>query len=180
MAKRNSTETLNSTFKRTLPSGRAHSVGRVAQEADLLGSQLGLNALTLAPSPEAKDRDQGGQALRLPGAADQAPLEPPTRPTDSQAGLGSAVLATLRRGHLEVEGFQPRFPPVPPSALVAPEENLGPAGQGLCVVPVRNAGDPISERTFRAAVVYSRVTALPPASNGARGGTLVLESRSRP
>jgi hypothetical protein len=45
MAKRNNAETLNSTFKRTLPSGRAHSVGRVAQEADLLGFQLGLNAL---------------------------------------------------------------------------------------------------------------------------------------
>ena len=45
MAKRNNAETLNSTLKRALPSGRAHSVGRVAQEADLLGFQLGLNAL---------------------------------------------------------------------------------------------------------------------------------------
>jgi hypothetical protein len=45
MPKRNNAETLNSTLKRTLPGRRAHSLGRVAQEADLLGFQLGLNAL---------------------------------------------------------------------------------------------------------------------------------------
>jgi hypothetical protein len=46
MPKRNNAESMNSRLKRTLPGGRAHSVGHIAQEADLLGFQLGLNALS--------------------------------------------------------------------------------------------------------------------------------------
>ena len=37
---------LNKTLEDTLDHGRAHSVGAVAQDTDLLGFGLGLNALT--------------------------------------------------------------------------------------------------------------------------------------
>jgi hypothetical protein len=45
-ARRLDAESLNKTLEDTLDHGRAHSVGAVAQDADLLGFGLGLNALT--------------------------------------------------------------------------------------------------------------------------------------
>jgi hypothetical protein len=46
MRRRNDAESLNRGLEDTLYWGRAHSVGHVAQEADLLGFGLGLNALS--------------------------------------------------------------------------------------------------------------------------------------
>ena len=45
-ARRNDAESLNKYLEDTLDRGRAHSVGALAQDADLLGFGLGLNALT--------------------------------------------------------------------------------------------------------------------------------------
>jgi len=45
-ARRNDAESINRAIEDTLYWRRAHSVGRVAQEADLLGFGLGINALS--------------------------------------------------------------------------------------------------------------------------------------
>ena len=45
-ARRNDAESINRALQDTLHLGRAHSVGRVAQEADLLGFGLVMNALS--------------------------------------------------------------------------------------------------------------------------------------
>jgi len=45
-ARRNDAESINRALEDTLYWGRAHSVGRVAQEADLLGFGLSMNALS--------------------------------------------------------------------------------------------------------------------------------------
>jgi hypothetical protein len=72
--------------------------------------------LGLAPSPEAKGHDRGRIGLPPFQAAGQA--QPSNRQTGQQVArtrTRSAVLATLVSEVADREGFQPRFPPVPPS-----------------------------------------------------------------
>jgi hypothetical protein len=63
--RRNDAESINRALEDTFNWGRAHSVGHVAQDADLLGFGLGMNDPQLAPPPRTQTPRRASRRLSL-------------------------------------------------------------------------------------------------------------------